>query len=233
MELRTGTSGFSYKEWKGPFYPADVPQKRWLAWYAERLRTVEINNTFYRSPRREVVARWAEEVPAGFRFVIKAPKRITHYAKLADVGEPLDRLWDALEPLGERRGPVLFQLPPTFKKDVPRLADFLALLPGDVAPVLEFRHASWRDDEVLEALRAAGAALCVVDSDAEPAPPIDATADFGYVRLRAADYDDRELDAWIERFRAQPWRAVWAFLKHEDEGAAPRLALRLAERFAE
>ena len=230
MRLLTGTSGFSYKGWKGPFYPADLPDRSMLACYAERLPAVEVNNTFYRSPSREQLARWAEQVPAGFRFAVKAPQRITHRARLVDAGEPLARLWEALEGLGERLGAVLFQLPPSLRRDDERLRAFLAALPAGCRAAFEFRHPSWHDAGVHELLRAAGAALCHADMDGDEGEsgPV-ATADWGYLRLRRTAYDEAALESWLARLRARSWREAFVFFKHEDAGVAPLLALRLAE----
>ncbi len=232
MLLRAGTSGFSYAAWKGPFYPEDAKDADLLALYAHRLPTVEINNTFYRMPRTNVVERWAADVPDGFSFVIKASQRITHRARLKDAGDSVAYLFDALEPLGTKLGPVLFQLPPNMKKDVPRLVGFLAALPADRRAVFEFRHDSWHDDDVHAALSERGAAACCADTDERADPPLVATADWGYLRLRREAYGERDLATWCERIRAQPWREAWAFFKHEDAGAAPRLARALLDAFA-
>ena len=168
MELLTGTSGFSYKEWKGSFYPETLRAEEMLAYYAERLGAVEINNTFYRMPSQELLGGWRARVPARFRFVIKAPQRITHRARLLDCQDSVDALWRACEALGEQLGPLLFQLPPHFRKDLARLQGFLAGLPAGSRAAFEFRHRSWLADDVFDALRGAGAALCIADADPEP-----------------------------------------------------------------
>src|SRR5690349_9723332 len=188
MDVRVGTSGYSYPPWKGSFYPEDLPNARMLRYYAERLPTVEINNTFYRMPTSKMLTQWAAQVPPGFRFALKASQRITHQKRLKDAGEPVEYFFRTAAELGELRGPTLVQLPPNLKKDLPRLDAFLALLPPDARAAFEFRHDSWFCDEVWEALRARGAALCVAESD-ELATPLVATADFGYFRLRRAAYD--------------------------------------------
>ena len=230
MNVLVGTSGYSYKEWKGRFYPQDLKEAGMLRFYAERFRTVEINNSFYRMPSPELVARWEGEVPAGFRFVLKAPRRITHEKRLLDVADTVQRFLDVASRLGAKQGPLLFQLPPYFKKDTARLRDFLALVPGPARAAFEFRDPSWEDEEVAETLRAAGAALCLADTDEGPAAPVlVSTADWGYLRLRRTDYDDEALRAWAARIRAQPWTDAFVFFKHEDEGRGPDLAARLVE----
>jgi uncharacterized protein YecE (DUF72 family) len=229
MRVHIGTSGFSYAPWKGSFYPEKLPAAKMLAYYAERLDAVEINNTFYRMPTTDALAKWAGETPEGFRFVLKSPKRITHEKKLADVGDTLARLAEvATTALGQRLGPVLFQLPPFLKKDLPRLSDFLAQVPKTLRAAVEFRHESWFTDDVYEALRAGGAALCLAESE-ELATPVVSTADWGYLRLRRQDYDDAALAAWTARLAAQPWGTAYVFFKHEDEGKGPKLAARFRE----
>jgi uncharacterized protein YecE (DUF72 family) len=227
VNLLVGTSGYSYKEWVGSFYPEKQPAAGMLRFYGERFRTVEINNTFYRAPSAGMLQKWAGEVPETFRFVLKAPKRITHEKKLADVDDAVGYLLEVSKTLGEKRGPFLFQLPPFFGKDVPRLKDFLARL-GAAPAALEFRHVSWFDDEVYDALRAHGAALCLAETDEGEAPFV-ATAPWGYLRLRREDYGDAELAAWVERVKSQAWETAYVFFKHEDEGQAPRLAARFLE----
>jgi uncharacterized protein YecE (DUF72 family) len=229
--LRVGTSGFAYKEWKGSFYPEKLPAKEMLRFYAGRLPAVEINNTFYRMPRRELLEGWAAQVPEDFRFVLKASRRITHVKRLADAADEVAYLYRAAEVLGERRGPILFQLPPFLRKDLPRLEAFLAGLPTGHRAAFEFRHESWQDDEVRAALRGAGAALCAADADDAAEPALVASADFGYLRLRRSDYDEARLALWAERVRAQPWEEVFVFFKHEDAGAGPALAARFREVF--
>lgn len=215
--LWAGASGYSFKEWKGPFYPADLAADDMLAFYAQRLPTVEINNTFYRNPKREVLAKWADTTPAGFRFAIKATRRITHDGRLkADaVAEPLRYLVDSLEALGPKLGAVLFQLPPNLKKDVPRLADFLALLPPGLRAAFEFRNDSWFDDAVYDALKGAGASLCLSERESNDPPPLVATAPWGYVRLRLERYSEADLAARIERLATTGWREVFAYFMHE------------------
>lgn len=231
MDIYAGTSGFSYKAWKGPFYPADLKNDEMLRHYGSVLRAVEINNTFYRMPRPEVLAGWAQQVPEGFRFVIKTPQRITHRARLNDVGELFAFLWKAVTELGERRGPLLVQLPPNFKADPARLETFLAELPDGCRVALEFRHASWDDPGVHAILREHGAALCLNDPEDGPEPEVVATAGWGYLRLRRAAYDDDALSRWSKRVGEAGWSEAYVFFKHEDEGAAPAMARRFQELF--
>ncbi len=227
MQILTGTSGFSYPAWRGTFYPEKLPEAKMLGYYAERLAAVEINNTFYRMPTPEQLDRWAVETPAGFRFAIKSPRQITHIKKLADVADSVERLAAAALTLGDRLGPVLFQLPPFLKKDLPRLEAFLATLPPSLKAAVEFRHASWFTDDTYAALKARDAALCVADSE-ELSTPFESTASWGYLRLRRQDYDDAALAGWAERLRAQPLGDTYVFFKHEDEGRGATLASAFA-----
>ena len=225
--LRAGTSGFSYEAWQGSFYPEDLPAKRWLAYYAERLPAVEINNTFYRLPKAEVVVGWAEQVPESFRFAIKASRRITHIKRLQDVDDETNYLVEVLGKLGSKLGAVLFQLPPNLKLDRERLERFLDLLAGRVPAVFEFRHPSWQEAPILELLRARGAALCLADTDEGEAPEAIATAPFCYVRLRREAYAQSDLAGWWAKLRALATRDSYVFFKHEDAGVGPRLAAEL------
>lgn len=225
MRFYVGTSGFSYKEWKGPFYPGDLPDKNMLRFYGERLSSVEINSTFYRMPEEGVLKGWAEQVPPDFRFALKASRKITHTRPLKEKTDDVGYLFRRVETLGEKLGAILFQLPPYLRKDIGLLADFVELLPSGFRIAFEFRHRSWFDDEVYEILREKGYALCCTDSEKgdEPAPFID-TAHWGYFRLRKPDYPDAELMDRAEKVKSRNWEAVYAFFKHEDEGAAPTLA---------
>ncbi len=227
MRVLVGTSGYSYKEWKGSFYPEDLPASGMLRFYAERFPTVEINNTFYRMPKEEVLAQWAEQVPDGFTFVLKASQRITHQKRLKDVADSVAFFFRVAATLGGRLGPVLFQLPPNLKKDLPRLADFLSLLPPASRCAFEFRHASWFEEDVFQALHSRGAALCVAEAE-DLATPLKATTAWGYLRLRRQDYVEQDLQAWAERIRQQRWSEAYVFFKHEEEGRGPALARQLA-----
>ncbi len=233
MDLRVGTSGFSYDAWRGPSNPPDLPAADMLRFYAEHLDAVKINNTFYRMPKAELLEAWAAKVPRHFSFALKASRRITHIKRLRDASDEVAYLYRVAAALGERRGPVLFQLPPHLRRDVPLLCDFLAVLPEGHRAAFEFRHPSWLDDEVYDALRASGAALCVADAGEECDAPLLATASFGYLRLRRQDYDERALAGWAERVRSQPWASVHVFFKHEDEGLGPALAARFRSLFVE
>jgi uncharacterized protein YecE (DUF72 family) len=229
MALYVGTSGFSYKEWKGPFYPEDLPVKRMLAYYAQRFRAVEINSTFYGLPSPSSLENWAGEVPEGFRFALKAPQQITHRKRLKDSGEPLSRLVQAAGALGARLGPLLFQLPPTMRKDNARLGDFLSLMPSDVPAAFEFRHESWFDDEIFGLLSRHRAALCIAEAEEGPSAPLTATADWGYLRLRRAEYGEADLAAWAERLHDLGWRDAYVFFKHEEAGRGTGYAERFVE----
>jgi uncharacterized protein YecE (DUF72 family) len=230
MGLYVGTSGYSYKPWKGTFYPRDLPVQRMLHFYGEHFRTVEINSTFYGMPKVSTLEGWAEAVPGDFQFALKAPRQITHVRKLDGAGDLLSQLLEAAGALtGQHRGPLLFQLPPTSKKDMARLRAFLALLPSQLRAAFEFRHPSWLDNEVFGLLRDHNAALCVADADGDLEVPLLATADWGYLRLRRPDYVDSDLAEWVKRVREQGWRDTFVFFKHEDEGKGPRLARRYLE----
>ncbi|MBU2640306.1 MAG: DUF72 domain-containing protein [Gammaproteobacteria bacterium] len=228
MNLYVGTSGYAYKEWKGSFYPQDLPAKRMLHYYGEHFRSVEINNTFYRMPTAALLQTWAGEVPADFRFVLKASQRITHQHRLVDADEDVGYLLDVADTLGKQLGALLFQLPSNLKKDVARLDAFLALLPPHRA-AFEFRHPSWFDDEVFGLLRAHQAALCIAEAEGDLEVPVVATADWGYLRLRRPDYGEAELRAWVEQLRQQDWQDAFVFFKHEDAGRGPQLAQRFLE----
>jgi uncharacterized protein YecE (DUF72 family) len=231
MEIRVGTSGYAYKEWRGSFYPEKWKPADMLRYYAERFSTVEINNTFYKLPERGTLERWAEQVPADFVFVLKASQRITHRQRLQpDSRETLEYLFDVAGALGAKLGPLLFQTPPLFKKDAARLRAFLELIPPGRPAAFEFRHESWSDDEVRALLREHNAALVCADTDdaGTPSTEIVPTADWGYLRLRRSSYDEAGLLPWAARIRAQPWRLAFVFFKHED---GQPLAWPLVQRF--
>jgi len=229
--LLAGASGYSFKEWKGSFYPADMKPDAMLAWYSTRLPTVEINNTFYQMPKTAVLENWAKATPDAFQFAVKASRRITHLSRLkADTAaDSLAFLYRNLEALGAKRGPVLFQLPPFLKKDLPRLREFLALLPGDHRAAFEFRNESWFADEVYDALKTAGAALCLSEREDNAPPPLVETAPWGYVRLRLESYSNDDLAAWAKRLAATPWERIHVYFMHEP--TAPAYAQSLMQRF--
>jgi len=233
MQLWAGASGYAYDEWKGSFYPEKIAPDAMLAWYAERLPTVEINNTFYRMPKAAVLAQWAQTTPASFRFAIKASRRITHEARLKadEAAEAVGFLYRNLASLGDKRGPVLYQLPPFLKKDLPRLTEFLAVLPADHRATFEFRHESWFDDEVYAALSAAGAALCLSEREDGGAPPLVETAPWGYLRLRLETYAESDLAEWMRRIMATRWSEVHVYFMHEP--TAPGYAAAFARLGAE
>jgi uncharacterized protein YecE (DUF72 family) len=229
MNLYVGTSGYSYKAWKGSFYPEELPDKEMLRFYGERFGSVEINNTFYRMPKAALLEGWAREVPANFKFVLKAPQRITHMQRLQQVDDSVPYLLDVAGVLKDRLGPVLFQLPPNLQKDVPRLRQFLNMLPRNRRASFEFRHQSWFDAEVFALLREHQTALCIAEAENDLNIPFESTADWGYLRLRRPDYDDAELKKWVDRVRQQNWQDAFVFFKHEDEGKGPRMAKRFLE----
>jgi uncharacterized protein YecE (DUF72 family) len=233
VELFVGTSGYSYKEWKGHFYPEDLPDSEMLAFYGRQFRSVEINNTFYRMPKRETVEKWRDVVPPGFSFVLKAPQRITHQRRLKGAEADLEYFFSVRGALGDSPGPVLFQLPPFLKKDLVRLKEFLSALPKGVRAAFEFRHDSWFEPDVLAALAEGGAALCHADTEDTTPETFHATSDWGYLRLRRPEYDEATLSSWAARIRSQPWSAAWVFFKHEDEGKGPALAKRFLQAAAQ
>ena len=224
--LYAGASGYSFKEWCGPFYPQKTKAADMLPYYSARLPTVEINNTFYRMPQPAMLENWVRCTPEGFRFAIKASRRITHISRLKEsAADSVAYLYKNLQSLGAKRGPVLFQLPPLLKKDLPRLTAFLAMLPEGHRAAFEFRNDTWFQDDVYEALRGAGAALCLSEREDNAPPPLVETAPFGYVRLRLEHYSDDDLQRWAERLAATSWREVYAYFMHEPTAPAYAQAL--------
>ena len=228
MRLIVGTSGYSYKEWKGTFYPEDLPAAKMLSFYAGEFSAVEINNTFYRMPEEKTLAKWATEVPEGFTFVLKAPQRITHQKKLAGIEDDVRHLFEVSASLGSKLGPVLFQLPPYLRKDTQKLHDLLEMVPRDRRAALEVRHGSWLAEDVYAVLREHDTPLCAADTDEveDPDRLLVSTASWGYLRLRRTDYSDEQLSAWRSRVNAQAWSDAYVFFKHEDEGKGPAFAKR-------
>jgi uncharacterized protein YecE (DUF72 family) len=229
MNLYAGTSGYCYKAWRGTFYPEDLPEKQMLHFYGEHFRAVEINNTFYRMPKESVLEGWGASVPADFKFVLKAPQQITHVHRLKDAGGSVLHLLNVARALQARLGPLLFQLPPYFKKDVPRLREFLGLLPRSCRAAFEFRHQSWFDSEIFDLLREHEAVLCIAEAENDLEIPWVSTADWGYLRLRRPDYGEAQLKARLNRLRQQGWQEAFVFFKHEEEGKGPLLARRFLE----
>ncbi len=223
MRYRAGTSGFAYKAWKGSFYPEKCRPEEMLPFYASRFDAVEINNTFYRMPSESVLARWIEQVPPNFHFVLKASQRITHHRRLKEVADEVAYFCKVASVLGAHRGPTLFQLPPNLKKDIERLRVFLDLLPRGWQAAMEFRHESWFDDEVFDMLSGSGVALCHADEEVRQSPWV-ATTSYGYLRLRREEYSEGDLVAYAKRVKAEQWDHVYVFFKHEDAGVGPRLA---------
>jgi uncharacterized protein YecE (DUF72 family) len=220
--LLAGASGYSFKEWKGTFYPEKIKPEDMLAFYAEQLPTVEINNTFYQMPKVAVLETWVGSSPESFRFAIKASRRITHMARLKadEAANSVEFLYRNLAALGAKRGPVLFQLPPFLKKDLPRLTEFLHLLPAGHAAAFEFRNDGWFADDVYDALKRAGAALCLSEREDNAPPPFVETAPWGYVRLRLETYSDDDLKQWARRLEATSWREIYVYAMHEPTAPA-------------
>jgi uncharacterized protein YecE (DUF72 family) len=222
MRLWAGASGYSFKEWKGSFYPQEIKPEQMLSYYSERLPSVEINNTFYRMPKTETLESWAASTPESFRFAIKASRRITHISRIKaeSAADPLAFLYRTIASLGAKRGPVLFQLPPNLKKDLPRLTEFLGMLPDGHAAAFEFRSDTWFTDDVYEALKSAGAALCLSEREDNAPPPLVETAPWGYVRLRLETYTDDDLQRWARRLEATSWRETHVYFMHEPTAPA-------------
>lgn len=224
--IRTGASGFSYKEWLGRFYPNKLPVSKMLPFYAERLSTVEINYTFRTVPKRTMLEGWATKTPSNFRFALKAPQRITHFARLGGTRNTLDYFIETAGALGELLGPILFQLPPDLSRDDALLRDFIDKIDNRISAVFEFRNPSWFDEEIFDLLRRTRTALCVAESNIM-ASPVLCTAPTAYLRLRKETYDDDALRAWADSIRnfAAEAREVYVYFKHE--AAAPELAAKL------
>ena len=223
MKIYVGTSGFAHKEWKGKFYPEKISPKDMLRFYAERLKTVEINNTFYHMPKESVLTSWAEQVGGNFVFALKAPQVITHMKHMRNVFPETEYLFKSLSTLGKKLGPVLFQFPKSFRADRSALASFLPLIPGNMACAFDFRSPSWLDNDILDILREKGCSWCIEDTDENQVQEIISTAPWGYLRLRRSDYTDADLSQWLQRIRSQKWERTFVFFKHED---GPEMAMR-------
>lgn len=225
MSIWVGTSGYNYPEWKGSFYPQRLPAAKMLPYYAQRLNTVEINYTYYRMPNAKILQSWDDATPQNFKLTLKAPKRITHDARLRNCEDNLKFFIETAAKLGAKLGVLLFQLPPGFKQDLALLDSFLALLPAGTRAAFEFRHGSWLNDEVYARLREKNLALCVADSETM-ATPIVLTADYGYFRLRDEGYSAAEVAAWAHRIReaTADLNEVYVYFKHEESGIGPQFA---------
>ena len=231
MRVCAGTSGFSYKEWQGSFYPEKLPAAKMLPYYAERFPTVEINYTFYRTPNEAILDGWNKATPDRFKLTLKAPKRITHDARLRDCGDRVRQFLETAATLGPKLGALLFQLPPNLKKDLPLLDAFLDAFPPRVCAAFEFRHESWLDDEVYSRLRARNLALCVADSE-RLSTPVEITADYAYFRLRDEGYVADDIARWAQTIaeRTSACREVFVYFKHEEEGKGPEFGRMLMEQ---
>ena len=230
MNIWIGTSGFQYTEWKGTFYPEDLPAAKMLPFYAERLSSTEINYTFRRIPSAKTIQGWWEATPESFKFSLKAPQKITHFAKLRGCADTLRYFCQVVADLESKLGVVLFQLPPAFKKDAALLASFLEEIPPGMRAAFEFRHESWLDDEVFALLKNKNVALCIAESE-KLSTPIVATADYGYLRLRREDYGSADMLRWAQAIREKSgvWSDAFVYLKHEESGVGPKLAGELRE----
>ena len=233
MTIWVGTSGYNYPEWRGSFYPEKFSTAKMLPYYAERFPTVEINYTFYRAPNEKILAGWSRETPERFKLTLKAPKRITHDARLRDCAEPLNYFLRTAATLGPKLGALLFQLPPYFKKDLPVLDAFLEAFPPDVCAAFEFRHLSWLDNEVYARLKAKNLALCVADSE-KLSTPVEITANYGYFRLRDEGYTPDDIARWAQTIldKTSGCADVFVYFKHEEAGKGPEFARALLDKFA-
>lgn len=224
MNFYVGTSGYSYKEWKGRFYPENLAAKDMLPYYASKLPAVELNNTFYRLPQPGMIESWKAQVPENFRFSVKASQGITHFRRLKDAADATKRMLDIFSGLDDRLAAVIYRMPEDFEKDLKRLESFLKHLPPNPPAAFDFRHSTWFDEDVRELLRSENRALVISDTDELRVSHIDKTADWGYVRLRRVNYSAADLRDWISRMKDQDWKTAFVFFKHEDEGTGPRLA---------
>ena len=227
MSVFVGTSGYNYPEWRGSFYPDKFPASKMLAYYAARFDTVEVNYTFYRVHTPSLLEGWANGTPDRFKFTLKAPRRITHDARLQRCEELTQNFCRTARTLGDKLGALLFQLPPTFKRNDAALAAFLELVPEGTRAAFEFRHTSWHDDAVFNLLRARDVALCIADSE-KMSTPVVSTASYTYFRLRDEGYQPADIDRWAETVRgASQNRDAYVYFKHEEEGKGPEFAALL------
>jgi uncharacterized protein YecE (DUF72 family) len=233
MRTWVGTSGYNYPEWKGSFYPEKLPASKMLPYYAEHFTTVEINYTFYRVPNTKILAGWHRETPEGFRLTLKAPKRITHIARLKDCADLVEYFLKTAATLGPKLGAILFQLPPYFRKDLAVLDEFLGTVSPGTCAAFEFRHASWMDAEVFARLRARNLALCIADSE-KFSTPVEITANYAYFRLRDEGYTPEDLQRWagVIRTATADCSDVFVYFKHEEAGKGPQFARILLDALA-
>lgn len=234
--IHVGTSGWQYRDWRGVLYEEGLPQDRWLERYAQVFSVVEVNNSFYRLPERTTFERWWRRTPDGFTFVVKASRYLTHLKRLKDAEDGVKLFWERATGLGAKLGPVLFQLPPRFPADVPRLREFLSWLPAEMRPAFEFRDASWVTDEVLGLLDDAGCAFVLADRPGFRGPLL-VTGGWSYIRFHqgsrfGSDYRRDKLRRWADRIGTLPAREVWAFFNNDHGGAAIRDARFLRDALA-
>jgi len=225
MKIFVGTSGYGYKEWRGKFYPGEISPHAMLNFYAQRFGTVEINNTFYHMPTANIMISWTQQVPVDFVFTFKAPQVITHRKRLRNVGAEIQYLIRTLSVLQGKLGPVLFQFPESFQADPQVFENFLTLIPDQISCAFEFRNSSWFGNNILGMLQEKRCALCITDTDDNPAHDVISTAAWGYLRLRRSDYKDADLSHWLKKIRLQQWKKVFVFFKHEDMAKGPELAM--------
>ncbi len=231
MKVYAGTSGYSYNEWKGNFYPLKISAAEMLPYYSKQLNSVEINNTFYRMPKFSMMKTWTDKVPRGFIFAVKAPQIITHVKRLVEVRDETRYFRSQLAGLGKLLGPILFQFPASFRENHGVLENFLDLLPPKTCAAFEFRSPTWFKEETFALLRQRKCCLCLADTDEKPLDALISTASWGYLRLRRTDYNESALSQWAAKVLAQKWRRAFVFFKHEEERAAkgPEWALRFRE----
>ena len=231
MNLYAGTSGYSYKEWKRSFYPEGIKPDKMLNFYSEKFSAVEINNTFYRLPKKSVFETWKKQVSKDFRFSIKAPQRITHIKKLKDVEENSKYFFDIIMSLEDKLGIVLFQFHPYFKKDLGLLQNFVSILPQNVTSAFEFRHESWFDDKTYSCLHEKNFPICISETDKNPDTALISTSSKGYLRLRKSDYSKNEIKKWFKKIIKQNWETAFIFFKHEDGAQGPKYARQLIDLY--
>jgi len=233
MKIYTGTSGYSYKEWKGNFYPEKIPAAKMLSFYSGKLSAVEINNTFYRMPTANVIDSWVAQVPSKFLFAVKAPQVITHVKRLINVREETKYFLTVISGLDIKLGAVLFQFPASFRKDIPLLENFLEMIPPKIPCAFDFRSKTWFSEETYGLLSKRNFCFCLEDTDEKPVPEIIGTSAWGYLRLRRTNYTENELAEWRERILSQKWNNVFVFFKHEGDEAAkgPEYAMHFNELF--